>query len=207
MGWGALGPLNHLNRTPQSSRSVMDAHSLHILQSWNELDLRLYAEACRLFERKLRTLPNEADGAVLATPLAADRFTPDFPLHGYGWHEREYFERRWLCWNSAPIATLSLRATTARPSQFRCLLSHVFNAPALDRLGIEINGQALDLRKRGVSDGILIESDIPARAWTADPHRAMLTFRCPIMGSPRDLDPASRDVRHLGFAFAWIGLN
>ncbi|WP_247524252.1 hypothetical protein [Bradyrhizobium sp. 199] len=205
MGWGALGPLPHLNST-HGRRSELDAGCRHILQSWNELDLRLYVEACRLFDQKLRALPDEADTTAIATSLIGGRFTPDQPVHGHGWHEREYFADRWLCWNSAPLATLNLRVRTARPSRFKCLLSHVFSTHTLDRLGIALNGHRLDLRKRAVSDGILIEGDIAATAWTADAHRAALTFDCPVLGSPRDLDPASLDARQLGFALAWLEL-
>jgi hypothetical protein len=206
MGWGTLGPLPHVNRTPQSSAPGMNPESLAILESWNELDLRLYAEACRRFERKLRTSPADAD-PPRATWVGPDGFTPDQPLHGYGWCERENFDGRWLCWNSAPVATLDLRTPVARPSRFECLLSHVFNQHTLDRLAIMLNGHALTLRKREVRGGILIESDVPAKAWTADAHCAALTFQCPVMGSPRDLDPASPDVRQLGFALARLQLS
>ena len=206
MHWQRLGPLQHLNRTP-APESEIDPAALELLRSWNQLDLSLYAEACRLFEQKRQALPSEADASEFATSLNDDGFTPDQPLHGYGWHEREYFEGRWLCWNSAPIATLSLRAARARPSQFKCLLSHVFNEPALDRFGITLNAQPLDLRKREAAGGILIESEIPAKAWTADPHRAFLTFQCPIMGSPADFNPASPDTRQLGFSLALLRLD
>ena len=90
---------------------------------------------------------------------------------------------------------------------FRSLLSHVFNEPALDRFGITLNAQPLDLRKREAAGGILIESEIPAKAWTADPHRAFLTFQCPIMGSPADFNPASPDTRQLGFSLALLRLD
>ncbi len=206
MHWQSFGPLQHLNRTPPPESEIAPA-ALDLLRSWNKLDLSLYAEASRLFEQKLEALPSEADASELATSLDADGFTPDRPLHGYGWHEREYFEGRWLCWSSAPVATLNLRATTARPSQLKCLLSHVFNEDALNRLRITLNSQPLDLRKRETADGILIESEIPAKAWTADPHRAFLTFECPIMGCPRDLNPASPDARQLGFSLALLQLN
>lgn len=207
MAWGAFGPLPHLNRTPQVRRPAIDADSRHILLAWNELDIRLYAKACRLFDQKLRALADEASTGLLATSLAADRFVPDQPLHGHGWHEREFFNHRWLCWNSAPVATLNLRTRTSRPSQLKCLLSHVFNAHALDRLRIALNGYVLDPHKRAVSDGILVESEIPATAWTTDPHHAALTFECPVTGSPRDLDPTSPDDRQIGFALASLELN
>jgi hypothetical protein len=206
-GWGPLGSLPHLNRTPRSARPAVDADSLDILRSWNELDLRLYAEARRLLDERLATLPPSDDTTRFAQPVGASGFTPDQPLHGFGWHEREHHQGRWLCWNSAPTATLSLRAATARPALFRCLLSHVFNEEALSRLDITLNARPLALRKRAVEDGILLESDIPPAAWTADPHRAVLTFQCPVMGRPRAFDPSAADPRDLGFALAWLNLD
>ncbi|WP_186293990.1 sulfotransferase family 2 domain-containing protein [Bradyrhizobium guangdongense] len=207
MGWGPLGPLAHLNRTPRSSQSELDPASLHILHSWNELDLRLYEEAHRLFEHRLAASPSAEDKVQLAAPLGADGFTPDQPLHGAGWHERERHEGRWLCWNSAPSATLNLQPATPAPRRFQCLLSHVFNEHALNRIGIAINDRPLVLRKRAAEGGILIESDIPASAWAADPAHAVLTFQCPVMGSPQDLDPNSSDARQLGFALARVLLD
>jgi hypothetical protein len=70
-----------------------------------------------------------------------------------------------------------------------------------------LNTRPLELRKREADGGILVESDIPAAAWTADTHRAVLTFQCPVMGSPRELDAASPDVRQLGFALAPLQLD
>ncbi|MBR0716269.1 hypothetical protein [Bradyrhizobium liaoningense] len=206
MGWGPLGPLPYLNRTPRSSHPELDPGSLRILRSWNELDLRLYDEASRLLEQKLAALPSGEDAAELATPIEADGFTPDQPLHGVGWHEREHHEGHWLCWNSAPAATLSLRAATT-PRQFQCLLSHVFNEDTLNRLEITLNGRPLRLCKRVAEGGILIESEIPEGAWANGPGRAALTFRCPVMGSPHDLDPSSPDIRQLGFAIARLQLD
>ncbi|MBR0829307.1 hypothetical protein JQ596_27590 [Bradyrhizobium manausense] len=206
MGWGPLGPLPHLNRTPRSSQPELDPGSLRILRSWNELDLRLYEEACRLFEQRLAALPSGEDAAELATPIGADGFTPDQPLHGVGWHEREHHEGRWLCWNSAPSATLNLRAATM-PRQFQCLLSHVFNEHTLNTLEIKLNERPLVLRKRAAEGGILVESDIPEGAWADSLPRAILTFQCPVMGSPHDLDTTSPDVRQLGFAIARLQLD
>lgn len=206
MGWGPLGPLPHLNRTPRSSQNELDPASLHVLRSWNELDLRLYDEAHRLFEQKLTASPS-ADAIQLATPLGADGFTPDQPLHGTGWHEREHHEGRWLCWNSAPSATLNLQPATPAPRRFQCLLSHVINEHALNRIEIALNDRPLALRKREAGGGILIESDIPDSAWAAAPTHAALTFRCPVMGSPHDTDPTSPDLRQLGFAIARVQLG
>ncbi len=207
MGWGPIGPLPHLNRTPRESIAELDPQSLKILHSWNELDLRLYDEACRLFEGKLADLPSGKEAAKLATSIGAGGFTPDQPLHGDGWHERECHEGRWLCWSSAPSATLNLKVATSTPGRFQILLSHVFNEDALNQLEIAINGQPLQLRKRVDDDGILVESDIPLSAWGPDAVRAILSFQCPVMGSPRALDPNSPDARQLGFAIARLRLG
>lgn len=69
MGWGQAGPVPHLNRTPHGG-SAIDPGALELLRSWNELDLRLYAEASRLFEAKLRTMPSDTDVPGLMTPSA-----------------------------------------------------------------------------------------------------------------------------------------
>lgn len=208
MRWEPLGPLQHLNQTPQTRDLVITERSRDIMRSWNLLDDRLYAEACRLFAQKQASLANRGGSSPLrATDLRDGRFTPDQPLQGQGWHEREFFQQRFLCWSSAEMATLTLRTSTAHPSRFRCMLSHVFNAQALERLTIRLNGTALSLRRRGTQEGILIESENPAACWTTDPHRASLTFHCPVMGGPHDLDPQSRDIRRLGFALAWLELK
>nr|WP_256464325.1 hypothetical protein [Bradyrhizobium sp. 21] len=203
MGWSQFGPLLHLNRTPRSDLPPVDPESREILRCWNALDLQLYAEACRLFDDRLG-----ASGAVpeLATAIGADGFTPDQPLHGFGWHEREHHEGRWLCWNSAAEATLNLRTATARPSRLQCLLSHVLNEEALRQLDISLNGQPLVLRRCAVQGGILLEGDVPAHVWSADADRALLTFRCPVMGCPPRVDDAPSDLRQLGFALAKLRL-
>lgn len=207
MGWGALGPLPHLNRTPGSGRAELDPGSLAILRRWNELDLRLYDEAQGMFERKLAALSSGVRVPELATAVGADGFTPDQPLHGVGWHEREVHDGRWLCWSAAPTTTLSLQAATKSPRRLQCLLSHVISKDALDGLTITLNAEPLPLRKRAAEAGILVESDVPARAWTTGVGRANLTFECPAMGSPRDLDARSPDVRRLGFALTRLRLD
>ncbi len=207
MNWGRLGPLQHLNVTARSNSPDADPKCIEILRAWNLLDLRLYEEARRLFEQKLRALrdrPPDAASADTAWPVDGEIFTPDQPIQGYGWYEREHHQGRWLCWNSAPAATLNLRVAKPGAAKFKCLLSHVISEPALDRLGIALNSAPLALQKRQVEGGILIESDIPATAWATDPHLARLTFNCPVMQRPCDIDPDSTDTRPLGMALGWL---
>lgn len=209
MLWGEFGPLLHLNRTARTHTSNVDPRCLEILRAWNGLDLRLYEEACRLFEAKVQAqdeLPSGSASSGSAWPIAESRFTPDQPIYGYGWHEREH-HGRWLCWNSAPRATLNLRLAKARPAQLRCLLSHVINEAALGNLEMALNAIPLMLRKRETEGGILIESDIPPQAWTEDPYLARLTIKCPDMAKPCDLSQDSTDDRSLGVAMTLISFD
>lgn len=205
MRWGRVGPLQHLNRTVLSNRDF-DPRCFEILRSWNRLDLRLYEEACRRFESKLAALDSPSNDSLPDPPwpVEGEVFTPDQPIYGYGWHEREQHQGRWLCWNSAPAATLSLLLSSARPTQFCCLLSHVISDAALHNLTIALNSMPLSLRMRGAEGGVLLESAIPAQAWIAGSHLVQLTFKCPAMSRPCDIDPNSTDLRSLGIALGWL---
>ena len=207
MRWGKMGPLQHLNSTPGSDIRAVDPACVEILRCWNQFDLRLYEEARRLFDSRLAALQSASSNDALPDavwPIDGDAFTPDQAMSGYGWYEREHHQGQWLCWSSAPAATLSVRLPKARPAQFRCLLSHVISEPALRSLTVTLNSVPLVLRKREAERGILLESDIPPSAWKAAPDLARLEFRCPVMARPCDIDPNSPDVRSMGIALAWL---
>jgi len=209
MNWGRIGPVQHLNMT-RPSNSDPDPACLEILRSWNGLDSHLYDVARARFEARLAAL-DDASAKDIATsaawPIEGEAYTPDQPIHGYGWYEREWFQGKWLCWNSSPIATLNLRPAQSRPSTFRCLLSHAINEAALARLEISVNSIPLRLRKREVDGGILLEGEIARVAWAIDSIVARLTFSCPVMGRPCDVDPTSTDRRNLGVALAWLRME
>jgi hypothetical protein len=206
--WGRLGPLQHMNSTIQPNQADIDPRCLEILRSWNLLDLRLYEEAGRLFESRLRALdltsPDDGDTAGLAN---GEEFTPDMPIRGHGWHERESYQGRWLCWNAAITATLDVSLSKSRYSRFRCLLSHVISGPALDRLQITLNSARLSLQKSEAEGGILLEGAIPESALRTSPHRARITFDCPVLQRPCDIDPSSPDSRSLGVAIGWLQID
>jgi hypothetical protein len=210
MNWGRLGPLQHLNRTVRPETPDVDPRCLEILRSWNTLDLRLYEEACRLFELKLKAADHRSlDDIYPNTAGLADgeQFTPDMPIRGYGWHERECHQGRWLCWNSAATATLDLRLLKSRTSRFRCLLSHVISQAALDKLQISLNSVPLTPQKRAAEGGILLESAVPAKALRTTPHLARIAFDCPAMQRPCDINPNSPDRRSMGVALGWLRID
>ncbi|MFZ0460550.1 MAG: hypothetical protein WAM17_19300 [Rhodoplanes sp.] len=190
----------------------IDAESLDILRSWNALDLRLYDTACALFEVRMAT----AGRARLERPYLDETslpdgayFTPEQPIRGYGWHEREFHQGRWLCWNSAPTATLALnRPELAACSRFQCLVTHAVGPAALDSLRVSLNGTLLALQKRQQEDGYLLEGAIPPEVLIERRGGlAEVTIRCPIMQRPCDINPDSSDSRQLGVAVAWIRID
>lgn len=210
MKWGRVGPVLHLNRTSRPDGADLDARCIEILRSWNLMDLRLYEEACRLFELKLKAvdpvrLENTAPNATLLAD--GEAFTPDMPIRGYGWHERECHLGRWLCWSSAATATLDFCLSKSRSSRFRCLLSHVINKEALDQLQISMNSVPLTVQKCEAEGGILLEGVIPGKALRTSPNLARITFDCPVMRRPCDINPESTDSRSLGIAVGWLRID
>ena len=212
MGWGRIGPMPHLNDTPFTGTDEVDAESLNVLRSWNALDLRLYDVACSLFVIKMaaagRIRLECPDLDETSLPDGA-YFTPEQPIRGYGWHEREFHQGRWLCWNSAPTATLALHRTElAACSRFRCLVTHAVGPAALDSLRVSLNGVPLALQRRQQEDGYLLEGAIPPEAVIESCGQlAGITIRCPIMQRPCDINPGSPDRRQLGVALAWISID
>jgi Galactose-3-O-sulfotransferase len=210
LSWERLGPLQHLNSTIRPETADIDARCVEILRSWNLLDLRLYEEGCRLFDLKLKAMNGESleNGNPSSAWLPdGEEFTPDMPIRGYGWHERECHQGRWLCWNSAAVATLDLRLSKPRTSRFRCLLSHVISQAALDSLQISLNSVPLTLQKREADGGILLEGAIPAGAFRTTPHLARVTFDCPVMQRPCDIDPNSPDRRSMAVAVGRLRID
>jgi hypothetical protein len=213
MGWGRIGPIPHLNKTPDTGADeVVDAESSDILRSWNALDLRLYDAACSLFEDKVaavgRTRLERPDLDETSLPDGA-YFTPEQPVRGYGWHEREFHQGRWLCWNSSPTATLALHRTElAACSRFQCLVTHAVGPAALDSLRVSLNGAPLVLHKRQQEDGYLLEGTIPPEGVIESRGQlAEIMIRCPIMQRPCDINPGSPDRRQLGVALAWVRID
>jgi hypothetical protein len=163
---------------------------------------RFEAQLAALDDATATKIPTSA-----AWPIEGDVYTPDQPIHGYGWHEREWFHDKWLCWNSSPIATLHLRLAQSSPSTFRCLLSHAIGEAALERFDISVNSIPLRLQKRAVDGGVLLEGPIAQATWAIDSSVARLTFTCPVMGRPCDVDQTSTDRRNLGVALAWLRME
>lgn len=210
MNWGRLGPLQHLNSTIRPEAASIDPRCLEILRSWNMLDLRLYEEACRLLELKLRAVDHRSMDNAAPDPAGlvdGKQFTPDMPIRGYGWHERECHGGKWLCWNSAATATLDFRLSKSRSSRFRCLLSHVISQAALDKLQISMNSVPLTLQKREAEGGTLLEGAVPEKALMTSPYLARIKFDCPVMQRPCDINPDSTDSRSMGVAVGWLRVD
>jgi hypothetical protein len=86
-------------------------------------------------------------------------------------------------------------------------LSHVISQAALDQLQISVNSVRLTLQKRAAEAGTLLEGAIPENALSRSPHLAQITFDCPVMLRPCDINPGLPDSRNLGVAIGWIRLE
>ena len=207
MRWGAVGPLQHLNAT---RAEAVDRGCLDILRAWNPLDLQLYGAAAALLDKRLELISKQPPAQVipdLQTLPSAENFTPDMPIRGYGWHEREHHDGRWLCWTASETATLQLAIRNSGATRFRCLVSHAIGPDALAGLRMSLNSSALTLNCRRVDEGWLIESALPLGAMKETPGLASIAIHCPVMARPCDLDASSIDRRKLGVAIARIALD
>jgi hypothetical protein len=83
-------------------------------------------------------------------------------------------------------------------------LSHAINQTARDRLRIRLNSKQMMLQKQEDGGGVRLEGEIPSEAWETDLKLARLTFDCPAMQRPCDIDENSVDHRSSGVALSWL---
>lgn len=211
MLWGPVGPLQHLNATVDRLRAeAVDRRCLEILRTWNPLDLQLYEAASELLDERLALMNEQSLAEVIPDRQvlpSAEHFTPDMPIRGYGWHEREHHDGRWLCWTASETATLYLAVHGSGVTRLRCLVSHAIGPDALAGLRMSLNSRALTLDRRRVDEGWLIESALPRGALGQTPGLASIAIHCPVLARPCDLDASSTDRRKLGVAVARIALD
>jgi hypothetical protein len=207
MRWGAVGPLQHLNAT---RAEAVDRRCLEILRAWNPLDLQLYGAASALLDKKLELISKQPLAEVIPDPQmlpSAEDFTPDMPIRGYGWHEREHHDGRWLCWTASETATLQLAVRNSGATRFRCLVSHAIGPDAVATLRMSLNSCALTINRRRIDQGWLIESALPRGAMEETPGLASIAIDCPVMARPCNLNASSTDRRKLGVAVARIAID
>lgn len=210
MNWGRLGPLQDLNETvPTSETPAIDPECIETLRAWNAWDLCVYKEAYRQFETRMRNIKHLPPDEVLsdAADLAdARHFTPELAMRGYGWHEREYHEGQWLCWTSAPRSTLVL-SISSPASHFRCSLARTISYRALETLSVAVNSVPLNLTRHRSQKNLVLEAHIPSEALEMAGHVIRITFDCPSMQRPCEIDPSSSDRRPMGVAIASVEID
>jgi len=164
----------------------------------------------RCSTRSLSLISKQPLAEVIPDPQtlpSAEDFTPDMPIRGYGWHEREHHHGRWLCWTASETATLQLAVRNSGATRFRCLVSHAIGPDAVATLRMSLNSCALTLNRPQIDQGWLIESALPRGAMEETPGLASIAIHCPVMARPCDLDASSTDRRKQGVAVARIALD
>lgn len=215
MDWSEIGELPRVNRTAVRSQvSEIDPAAREILADWNRLDEQLYQRAGILAaERERGSLQMETARPPASGGLpAAAEFTFDQPIHGRGWHGRERFDERWICWTGVErVATLNLRLETDGPHFFEGTLASYLEQDVLEGLEIELNGVPLDLERRVTTEGVRLAGTIASirreGRERSRPGVVQLCFRVPRLLRPCDVDPASSDDRRLGVAVSGIRLT
>ena len=121
--WGerARTSLRSDNTTPDR-RPARDhpAGELEAFAELTSLDMDLYRYAEQLIEEKGKAArPRMSFSRDL--PEAAD-YTFDQPIHGHGWHVREFGEAEWYCWTDRDAA-LILKPASAGDHELHCDVS------------------------------------------------------------------------------------
>jgi len=208
MGWEGVGPVPRCNVTAaRLPVGEVDPEARAMLLSWNRLDARLHERARELMDERLAAMRNGAPKGKGAALPGATAFTPEQPIHGYGWYPRERADGRWICWMGAGAeAWLLLAVESLRDSWLTCEFPHVISTRAWEGLRIEVNGLPVECRGRPGAQGVVIEGRVPAGHLERSPGRVRITFRGAEARRACEVDARSGDGRWLSLALGGVAL-
>ncbi len=198
---------DHRSQTrPPADR--IDPESLECLESWNRLDSVLYRDAAKRFAELGATVdPWPEKHGYEAPPPAADyRF--DLPVTGNGWHPRERYNDRWICWNGyEPVADLELSINSGGDSQLECRVEKILHPRVLDGLQLRIGETPLDWQMEHRQEHFLLKARVSRHSLPLPGGRIRLVFDTPHTVRPCDIAPGNPDSRRLGVAVSGIRLR
>lgn len=205
-GWCDLGPILYENRNRQRpERDAIERDALARLADWNQLDAQLYDEANALLTQRLRHVDTAPHVVDPPPPCDARQFTFDQPIHGRGWHLREFYNGEWLCWTGAEsVTTLQLRSADSTARQLRCRVAHLLHPSVLAALEVRVNGQPVAMSWTGGDTTGWLSGRLPASETSLHASLIQLEFHTHQRIRPEDLHPGCGDTRPLGIALAEI---
>lgn len=209
-GWVSLDLQRHDHRTPgRLRRHEVPPEALEILTGWNRLDVELYREASRLFEKRLRASSSATGKLRPDDPLlpSASDYVFDQAFAGHGWHPRESYRGRWIRWTEQLEATLDFRLDTAGPHRLECRLEHVLAPRVLEGLRIFVDRTQLSWRSVRRGEETWLCASVPEEALPARHGRARVRFVVGETVCPADISPGTADGRRLGIALSRVRLR
>jgi len=204
--WGdrARASLQRDNTTP--GRRAMRDHAsdeLEALAEMTALDLDLYRYAERLIEQRGK-IARPQKPLPLVLPDAAD-FSFDQPIHGHGFHVREFRDGDWYCWANRDAA-LTLKLASVGDHVLDCEVKYVASSEAWTDLAVSVNGHPVVLTSKPEVPPGRIAAHIPGHWLSQRPDQVCIGFRVAHTVRPSDQDPSNPDTRRLGIALSRVRL-
>jgi hypothetical protein len=211
LGWTGLTPLPlaNVSRTRLRQDEISPA-ALDALLELTSVDSDLYAEAVRLYERRVaewRAAANVEDptAGIEDAPLAND-LGFDQPIRGSGWLGRERVgDEPHFCWIGH---TATAWVDLARDPAARSLaveIRHAVTPAVLGTLRITVDGKVVPHRLSESSDAVIASAPLQRRGHGDNAIRVGLSVDHTTR--PCDVDPASDDNRELAVAVRRIVLS
>jgi hypothetical protein len=211
LGWSGLTPLPITNVTrTRLRRDELSPAALDALLELTTVDRELYAEAVRLYERRIAVWAAESDArddtaGIEDAPLVSDlRF--DQPIRGSGWIGREPdADRDQICWIGHTARAQVDLAGDPRARSVAVEIRHVLDPTALQSLRIRVGGKLLYPRFDQSGDVLVASAPIDGAKVGGEATRVELAVDHPTR--PCDVDPSSDDNRELAIAVRRIALS
>jgi hypothetical protein len=212
LGWAPLTPIPRTNVTrTRLQRDQISDSTMEALLELTTVDRELYAQAVRLYERRIAEWAAADDvedraAGIEDAPLVSDLHFAD-PIRGSGWLGRERAgDGRYVCWIGH---TASARVDLANDRAARTIdveIGHVVDPGLLDTLRITVNGRTLPHRMASSPTGMIASARLKRRLGRRpDVIRVELATGRTVR--PSDLDPSSPDNRELAIAVRRIVLS
>jgi hypothetical protein len=211
LGWAPLTPLPRTNVTrTRLRRDEVSPAAMDALLELTSVDRELYAEAVRLYERRVAEWESEGEvedrsAEIADAPLVSDlRFGE--PIRGSGWLGRERpGDQSHVCWIGHAATAGAELANDRRAHSLDVEIQHMVDPALLETLRIAVNGKTVPHRLARLGGGVIASAPLKGLLRR---RRDVLRVQVSVdhAARPCDVDPSSRDTRDLAIAVRRIVL-
>ncbi|MDX6607851.1 MAG: hypothetical protein QOD14_2391 [Solirubrobacterales bacterium] len=212
LGWAELTPLPLANVTrTKMRREQISPAAMEALLDLTSVDRDLYAEAVRLYERRVAEWEAAADVQDGTAEIEDARLVSDLrfeePIRGSGWLGRERVgDQPHFCWIGH---TASARVELADDSAARSVaveIRHVIDPAVLGTLRITVDGEVVPHRLAESGDAVVASAPLARRRDQRD-TAVRVELAVDHATRPCDVDRSSNDSRDLAIAVRRIALS